>query len=247
MRRRLWSALALAPILPAASTGVSSAASASSAAAVHTATAAATHTVLTTTGRLLGLVARFPGPAVVAASLTGLTVGGLGGVAVHSEMTTRAARQASPPAHSLSSPSRSEALPAPVIPPPAATPETPPAAPAPIVESAARPTPGPAPVAAPAPRPVRTNAGLNTEAALIERARTALTRGWTDSALAAIEQHSARFPEGQLLEEREALRVLATARAGKVEEAQQLANAFATRFPDSLWLEQVAAAVPPQP
>jgi outer membrane protein assembly factor BamD (BamD/ComL family) len=83
---------------------------------------------------------------------------------------------------------------------------------------------------------------LAAETALLERARAALSRGWTDSALEALDQHRTRFPKGELAEEREALSVLALDRAGRTEEAQRRAEEFSKAFPSSLWRDQVEGA-----
>jgi hypothetical protein len=266
MRDRLWTALAIAPVVPALQTG----------AAAQTATAGAGHAALTTSGRLLALVARYPGT-VVAASLT---VGGLGGVAIHSQLAEQLARSPASAAVRKSHGSVPMA-PLPQNPPsaaldivPWALPPTPfqpvtPAHPATTSRSGAQrtapvPTRGtaPAPTVAPEPAaqpaaeiepPLRgkvvedaeeTESSLALEAALLERARTALARGWVDPAVEALEQHRQRFPEGQLVEEREALSIIASARAGMSQDAASRVAAFEKRFPHSLWREQVESALP---
>ncbi|MDP2339805.1 MAG: hypothetical protein Q8O67_02515 [Deltaproteobacteria bacterium] len=80
------------------------------------------------------------------------------------------------------------------------------------------------------------------EAALLERARAALSRADTAAAFAAIAEHAARAPRGQLVEEREGLRVLTLVRAGRSDEAARAGESFLRLFPDSLMAERVRAA-----
>jgi hypothetical protein len=47
-----------------------------------------------------------------------------------------------------------------------------------------------------------------------------------------------------MAEERQALQVLSLARAGRLEEARSSSLAFATLYPDSLFLDRVRAATP---
>jgi hypothetical protein len=79
--------------------------------------------------------------------------------------------------------------------------------------------------------------------AQLEAARLALSRGEAVEALGMLSAHAERAPESSLAEEREALTVLALARAGRVDDAQQAALAFGARHPDSLFLDRVRAAV----
>ena len=87
-----------------------------------------------------------------------------------------------------------------------------------------------------------TDTGLAAERALLEVARTALSRGDAASALTSLDEHAKRFPGGQLTEEREALYVQALARAGHLSEAKARAARFAKRFPESMLLPVVEAA-----
>jgi outer membrane protein assembly factor BamD (BamD/ComL family) len=64
-------------------------------------------------------------------------------------------------------------------------------------------------------------------------AHAALARGNERDALAAIGRHEAEFADGQLLEEREAMRIQAYARSGDVAQARALAERFFQRFPRS--------------
>lgn len=82
---------------------------------------------------------------------------------------------------------------------------------------------------------------LADERALLEKARTSLAGGDSDAALAAVNRHAKLFPSGLLAEERDALRVRAAAARG--DDVQALFDDFATRYPLSLFLPSVRAAV----
>ncbi|HEY2731053.1 MAG TPA: hypothetical protein VGK52_14010 [Polyangia bacterium] len=103
--------------------------------------------------------------------------------------------------------------------------------------------------AAPAPRPVApahtlTRAeGYALELKVLQPARAALARADVTAALAAIAEHERRFPNGQLTEEREALRVLALAGAHRSEEARRAAATFRMRFPRSMLLARMNDAL----
>ncbi|MCA2982092.1 MAG: hypothetical protein INH41_20370 [Myxococcaceae bacterium] len=86
---------------------------------------------------------------------------------------------------------------------------------------------------------------LSAERALLEVARTALARGDVGATLAAVERHEREFPGGRLLEEREVLFVQALALSGRRGDAAARQAAFKTRFPDSLSLPAVDAALAP--
>jgi hypothetical protein len=95
----------------------------------------------------------------------------------------------------------------------------------------------------PAPRrrgPIKTHAApalpSNAELQLLRLAREDVTRGDFASALAVIGEHSRRFRNGSLVEEREALRVKVFAGLGRPDEAQRAAAAFHRRFPHSAYL-----------
>jgi hypothetical protein len=87
-------------------------------------------------------------------------------------------------------------------------------------------------------RPVasNTNAGtvdtLGAESALVEKARPLVDSRPAD-AIATLEEHTRRFPSGELAPEREYLLVRALRRAGRIEEARRHARAYAGRFPSS--------------
>ncbi len=71
------------------------------------------------------------------------------------------------------------------------------------------------------------------ELALLEPARSGIARGEYGSALAAIAQHRRDFPNGQLSEEREALRVRALWGLGQRPAALAAAKVFRKRYPRS--------------
>lgn len=76
----------------------------------------------------------------------------------------------------------------------------------------------------PSPAPVASfdAAGISEEAALLERARSAL-QGAPARALALTEEHQRAFPSGQLADERELVAVDALQRLGRTQEARQRA------------------------
>ena len=117
------------------------------------------------------------------------------------------------------------------------------AAPAPLaipVESLPAAT---APQARSAPAPADSGQQLAAESKLLDVARTSLAHGEADHALAAVDRHAAQFPRGMLSEEREALAVKALALAGDGESARARAAQFRARYPESLFLPAVEAAL----
>lgn len=85
--------------------------------------------------------------------------------------------------------------------------------------------------------------GLAAERALLDVARSALGRGEPSEALAAVDRHTREYPDGTLVEEREALAIKALVALGRRSEAKTRAEAFEKRFPRSLLLRAVKAAV----
>jgi hypothetical protein len=75
---------------------------------------------------------------------------------------------------------------------------------------------------------------------LLGQARAAVARGDFASSLSAIAEHARRFPNGALVEEREALRVKALAGLGRASEARRAAASFRARFPRSVLLPTVS-------
>jgi len=84
---------------------------------------------------------------------------------------------------------------------------------------------------------------LAKERALLEVARTALSRGDATAALSSLEKHRAQFSDAKLGEERDALLVLALVGAGRSGEAEKAAVRFERAHPRSLLLSTVKAAV----
>ncbi len=96
------------------------------------------------------------------------------------------------------------------------------------------------PVARLKPARARTNVDTVTaELELVQRAHAAFTRRDFIRALTLAAEHSRRFPNGHLAEQREALRVHSLASAGRADEAHRAASAFAARFPRSVLLPRL--------
>jgi hypothetical protein len=150
-----------------------------------------------------------------------------------------------------------------LTPPPAAPLPPPPALVAPLpdvsVPAKVEPSPPPAPAKA-KPRPVETgvvappalhadtpatatDTALAGERSLLEQARMALARGEAQAALAALDGHARRYAHGQLVEEREALRVPVLMALGQTEQAKARAVEFNRRFPKSIFAPVVEAAL----
>jgi hypothetical protein len=89
--------------------------------------------------------------------------------------------------------------------------------------------------------------GLAAERKLVEMARTALARGQTDGALAAIHRHARQFPTGQLAEERDSLLVQALVAKGEFAQARAQATHFHRQHPRSLFspvVDQALQSIP---
>ncbi len=74
---------------------------------------------------------------------------------------------------------------------------------------------------------------------LLHRAQTAYAGRDFAGALSLVAEHSRRFPNGRLAEEREALRVRSLTGAGRTAEAHRAAAAFAERFPRSVFVPRL--------
>jgi len=120
--------------------------------------------------------------------------------------------------------------------PPAASPVPPPPSvpSAPIAEVAP-----PAPAPAPGPPALSRADAARAELHLLRQARAAVAREDYAAALPPIAEHTRRFKDGRLSEEREALRVKSLAGLGRQEEARRAAAAFRARFPRSVLLSAV--------
>jgi hypothetical protein len=92
--------------------------------------------------------------------------------------------------------------------------------------------------------PRRRVGSLGAERAVLDRARKKLGRGEGESTLTLLDEHARRFAGGALTEEREAMRVRALALLGRLDEARAVGAAFRARYPDSLMMPAVDAAVP---
>jgi len=88
---------------------------------------------------------------------------------------------------------------------------------------------------------------LGAQQSLLDRARQALARGDGERALASLAQHEQTFAATLLEEERVSLKIKSLMASGRVPEARALAADFATRFPRSLLLPSIRAAVAPNP
>ena len=100
------------------------------------------------------------------------------------------------------------------------------------------------PQVAPAPLPTVVAPASPADAAraelhLLREARAAVARGDFAAALSPIAEHTRRFKNGRLVEEREALRVKALGGLGRTTEARHAAAAFRARFPRSVLLPAV--------
>jgi hypothetical protein len=114
--------------------------------------------------------------------------------------------------------------------------------PSPSIDEPASAAPAPARAFAP-PRTLTRAEGYALELKVLEPARAAVARADVTAAMAAIAEHERRFPNGQLTEEREALRVLALAGARRSEEARHAAATFRKRFPRSMLLARMNDAL----
>ncbi|MBN2573206.1 MAG: hypothetical protein JXP73_01455 [Deltaproteobacteria bacterium] len=89
--------------------------------------------------------------------------------------------------------------------------------------------------------------GLAAERKLVEMARSALARGRTDDALAALRRHARAFTKGQLAEERDSLFVQVLVAKGDFTHARKRAAAFYQRYPQSLFSPVVEQALRSMP
>jgi hypothetical protein len=84
---------------------------------------------------------------------------------------------------------------------------------------------------------------LARERALLDKARAQIAAGEPARALDDVERHGRRHPQGALSEEREALAVNALVSLGRYREAVQRGEAFRSRYPNSLLMPSVEAAL----
>jgi hypothetical protein len=187
-------------------------------------------------GLLASVVTAKTALVVAAVAAAGVT----GGLASHRRHARVVAAQAAQP----------EGIPRASTPPPAPAIGASPTPPPPLV-----PLPEPAvvpPSRSAAPRSVarrpkpatpRATEALADESALIEAARAGLAAQDTARAATLLERHARAHPAGQMEEEREALWVLVLAAQGDGVAARARAADFRRRFPRSIQLEVVAAAL----
>jgi len=88
-------------------------------------------------------------------------------------------------------------------------------------------------------RPASAQESYAAELYLLQRAQVAYAGRDFSGSLALVAAHGRRFPNGRLAEEREALRVRSLAGAGRMDEANRAAAAFAGRFPRSAMLPRL--------
>lgn len=134
------------------------------------------------------------------------------------------------------------------VPPPAVSSST-----TPQVERAAAPelaasAPAPAPAdtgvesaSQPAAKLAPARASYEAELKLMRSAHTAFAAHEYAAALALVDEHARRFPNGLLAEEREGLRVRSLAGAGRTGEARRAAGVFAKHFPRSVLAKRLQA------
>lgn len=80
---------------------------------------------------------------------------------------------------------------------------------------------------------------LAAELAMLQRARRALNAENGRLALGIVEELDERFPNGVLVEERSATRILSLCQLERVAEAKQAARVFLGRYPSSVYAERV--------
>jgi len=86
---------------------------------------------------------------------------------------------------------------------------------------------------------------LAAEAALLQRAQTALAAGDPEGALRSLGEHARGFKDGVLARERDALRVTALCAAGRTDEGRAEGEAFLRAHAGSLLAERVRGACAP--
>jgi hypothetical protein len=110
---------------------------------------------------------------------------------------------------------------------------------APPPESLASPQPSAAPKAQRTERAFNAQESYAAELALLQGAQAAYADRNFATALLLVADHTRRFPNGRLAEEREALRVKALIGAGRDEEARRATTSFTERFPRSALLRRL--------
>ncbi len=81
------------------------------------------------------------------------------------------------------------------------------------------------------------------ERALVDAARIALASGEPSQALDIVARHVRDYPQGRLVEEREAIAIRSLVKAGRHDEARERAARFQVRYPRSVAAPAVSAAI----
>jgi len=185
------------------------------------------------TGRSLRQLARRFATWSLLPLVAGIVIGANGRALLGSER----ARQASAPPTATAAPR--------ALPTAAAVPQTSAPLPSPTAEIAASGVvdpPSPSDKLVLAPKPISDDS-LASERAVLDRARQKLAVSEPEHALQFLEQHARRYPNGKLAEEREAMLINVLVSLGRVEQAKARGAAFTKRFPASLMLISVKAAL----
>ncbi len=106
-------------------------------------------------------------------------------------------------------------------------------------ESVSRPSA--APVLARSVKPAAADA-FSLELELVQQARAQLSAGQPARALQTLGQHQARFPRGQLTQDRLALRALSLCQAGRLEEGRREADRLIQREPQSVYVDRLRSS-----
>ncbi|NUO49823.1 MAG: sigma-70 family RNA polymerase sigma factor [Polyangiaceae bacterium] len=93
--------------------------------------------------------------------------------------------------------------------------------------------------AKPAPVRTRPTSDLAAEQRILAGVQPAIEAGDAARALRLVEAHAREYPEGVLVEEREALRILALRAGGRSSEAERAKAAFGEQFPKSVLEERI--------
>lgn len=152
-----------------------------------------------------------------------------------------AASRRPPPSRARAGIEGAEAIERPDDPEPTLEPPPAPSPPVPEPPRGPRVRPTPRPTAQPdrAPQP---ESSLAAETRLLDRARQAVAAGRPTDALAILREAASRFPDGVLVQERAALRVVAMCDAGRYEAGREAAAAFMRSHPRSALRPRVESA-----
>jgi len=96
------------------------------------------------------------------------------------------------------------------------------------------------------PPPLEATDPLLAETALLQQARAALASSDAARALALVREHHDRFPDGLLIEEREASELRARCALGQHDRALDDAERFARTYPHSAYLDMITQACAPR-